>query len=69
MRASIDGIAAILIAGPAAHADTPVKPEEGKFIMLIQEEEIGTATFTIKADGGEPLTPKFPAGRTYRSIQ
>src|SRR3954470_17544062 len=53
MRALLACFAAILVVSSAvlAHADTPVKPDEGKFVILLQEAEIGTDTFTIKANG------------------
>jgi uncharacterized protein len=34
-----------------ARADSPVKPDEGKFIITLQEAELGSDSFTIKANG------------------
>src|SRR5262249_13016035 len=48
--ASLVALLLVLAAG-TARADTPVKPDEGKFVILLQEAEIGTDTFTIKANG------------------
>ncbi len=34
-----------------ASADVPVKPDAGKFVLTLQEKEIGTSTFAITGDG------------------
>src|SRR5580658_7439476 len=34
-----------------ASADMAVKPDSGKFVLTVQDAEIGTDLFTIKADG------------------
>lgn len=44
-------IALLLPGASAVRADTPLKPDEGKFIINLQEAEIGSDTFTIKAKG------------------
>ncbi len=40
-----------LLSPSSAHADTPMKPDQGKFLLILQEAEIGTDTFTISASG------------------
>jgi len=43
--------AAIGFSAPPARADGSVKPDQGKFIVTIQDADAGTDSFTIKADG------------------
>ena len=40
-----------LITCRPVRADTQVKPDQGRFALVIQEAEIGSDTFTIKANG------------------
>ena len=49
-------VAPLLPGASAARADTPLKPDEGKFILNLQEAEIGSDTFTIKAEGRVALS-------------
>src|SRR5579862_5222458 len=41
----------IALSASAAHADRPILPDKGKFIVILQEAELGADTFTIDASG------------------
>lgn len=55
--------AALLALSGAAFADAP-KPDSGKFLITIQENEIGTTTFTGDADGGSTYDENLGLGGT-----
>ena len=56
-------VAALLALTLTAQADAP-KPDSGKFLITIQENDIGTTTFTGDADGGSTYDEKLEIAGT-----